>query len=423
MVPGLRVACARVNGAMKPSIWKQLWLQLLLGIALGVVAGHLLGARAVFLGEMGSLVVRLLKALATPLVFCAVVDAVARAPITGRMGVSLLAICLMNTIVAGLLSVGLATAIGPGRSVPQSVAATLLDAPKAVVVDAPELSLKRALEMVVPESLLQPFVENQVLSIVLLALVVGLALRKMGIRDGETGERLANLAHGGLQLLQVILGAVVRTVPIAIFGVVAKVVGQSGFQLFGALSALVGTVSLGLGLHVAVYYSLLLRLCGRNPLTFWRASATALLTALSTGSSMASLPVTLRTLDEDLRVRPAASRLAACVGTNFNNDGIMLYEVVAAIFVAQLTGHALSPAAIATLCATSAFAAAGIAGIPEAGLITLALVLQAAHLPTELLPVLLSVDWLLGRLRAMTNVASDLVVATVLDRASRVRGQ
>ncbi len=116
---------------------------------------------------------------------------------------------------------------------------------------------------------------------------------------------------------------------------------------------------------------------------------------------------------------PAASRLAACVGTNLNNDGIMLYEVVAAIFVAQLIGRPLGPTELVLLCATSAFAAAGIAGVPEAGLITLALVLQAAHLPTELLPVLLSVDWLLGRLRAATNVASDLTVAAILDAKER----
>ena len=164
-------------------------------------------------------------------------------------------------------------------------------------------------------------------------------------------------------------------------------------------------------------YSLLLRIVGKRPLAFWRACSEPLLTALSTGSSLATLPVTLRTLDR-LGVRPAASRLAACIGTNFNNDGIMLYEVVAAIFIAQLTGHSLSVTALVLLCATSAFAAAGIAGIPEAGLVTLTLVLEAAHLPTELVPILLTVDWLLGRLRATTNVASDLVVSAMLDASS-----
>jgi DAACS family dicarboxylate/amino acid:cation (Na+ or H+) symporter len=390
-----------------------LGVQLVAAIALGVVLGRLLGERAAVLGELGALVVRLLKAMATPLVFCAVVDAVARAPISGRMGLRLLAICLTNTAVAALLAIGLALTIAPGKHADPALAARLLH-PSGAAQHA-ETSLHDALETLVPESLLRPFVDNRVLTVVLFALAVGLGLRRLGVGGGAPGARLAALARDGLHLLQVILHAIVRVVPLAILGVVARVVGESGFALFGALSALVGAVTLGLVLHVAGYYSLLVRLAGRSPRAFWRASVRPLLTALSTGSSMATLPVTLETLDGELAVGPAASRLAACVGTNFNNDGIMLYEVVAAIFVAQLTGHALSPGALAMLCATSAFAAAGIAGVPEAGLITLALVLQAARLPTELLPVLLSVDWLLGRLRAATNVASDLVVSTLLD--------
>jgi Na+/H+-dicarboxylate symporter len=395
-----------------------LGFQLVVAIALGVLLGRVLGERAAILGELGALVVRLLKALATPLVFCAVVDAVARAPITGRMGLRLLAICLCNTTVAALLAVGLALGLKPGAHADPTLTQKLLE---HGAVEHAETSLHSALETLMPESLLKPFVENQVLTVVLLALAVGIALRRLGVGENDKGHRIAALAHEGLHLLQVILHAIVRVVPLAILGVVARVVGKSGFAIFGALGVLVGAVTLGLCLHVAIYYSSLLRLAGRNPLTFWRGGSKALLTALSTGSSMATLPVTLEALDGELAVSPAASRLAACVGTNFNNDGIMLYEVVAAIFVAQLTGHALSASALVMLCATSAFAAAGIAGVPEAGLITLALVLQAAHLPTELLPVLLSVDWLLGRLRAATNVASDLVVSALLDVKAATR--
>jgi DAACS family dicarboxylate/amino acid:cation (Na+ or H+) symporter len=394
-------------------IASQLWFQLVLAIALGVAAGLVLGKRAAVLGTLGALVVRLLKALATPLVFCAVVDAVARTAIDGRMGLRLLGICFTNTTFAALLAVGIASAIGPGRHAdPHAVAAFAGD---VTTPAAPQPSLDKALQELVPESLLQPFLDNQVIAIVVLALVVGIALRRLGVNEGAPGTRWADLVSDGLKLLQTMLHGLVRAVPVAIFGVVAKVVGTSGFQIFSALSALVLAVTLGLALHVGVFYSLRLRLAGRSPLAFWRASSSALLTALSTGSSMATLPVTLETLDDKLGISRAASRLAACVGTNFNNDGIMLYEVVAAMFVAQLTGHALAAPALVALCATSAFAAAGIAGVPEAGLITLALVLQAAHLPTELLPVLLSVDWLLGRLRAATNVASDLVVSAVLD--------
>jgi len=130
---------------------------------------------------------------------------------------------------------------------------------------------------------------------------------------------------------------------------------------------------------------------------------------------MATLPVTLKTLEKDLDVGHDSARLAACVGTNFNNDGIMLYEVVAALFIAQINGIALNGVDKAKLAVTSALAAAGIAGVPEAGLITLSLVLSSVGLPLASLPVLLTVDWLLGRFRAMTNVTSDLLVATILD--------
>jgi Na+/H+-dicarboxylate symporter len=154
----------------------------------------------------------------------------------------------------------------------------------------------------------------------------------------------------------------------------------------------------------------------RSPVAFFRAAGGALATALGTGSSMATLPVTLRTLEEDLHVSHGSARLAACVGTNFNNDGIMLYEVVAALFVAEINGIHLGLGQKLQLAVTSALAAAGIAGVPEAGLITLSLVLSSVGLPLSSLPVLLTVDWLLGRFRAMTNVTSDLLVATILDR-------
>ena len=390
---------------------RQLWFQLVVAVTVGVLVGHLLQARAAALGELGTTVVRLLKALATPLVFFAIVDAVARSPMTGKMGARLLAICFTNTLVAALLSIGLGLLIAPGlRSSAIVVASTARTA-------APGVSAHNVLDAMFPESLVRPFVENQVLVVVLLAFAVGLALRKMLSSEGAPGQRLAGLVSEALLLFQVLLGWVVRVVPLAICGVVAGVVGTMGVDIFRKLAWLVATVSLGLVLHVVVYYSLLLRIVGKRPLAFWRACSEPLLTALSTGSSLATLPVTLRTLDR-LGVRPAASRLAACIGTNFNNDGIMLYEVVAAIFIAQLTGHPLSVTALVLLCATSAFAAAGIAGIPEAGLVTLTLVLEAAHLPTELVPILLTVDWLLGRLRATTNVASDLVVSAMLDASS-----
>jgi Na+/H+-dicarboxylate symporter len=141
---------------------------------------------------------------------------------------------------------------------------------------------------------------------------------------------------------------------------------------------------------------------------------------MAAGSSLATLPVTLRTLEERMGVSAESARLAAVVGSNLNHDGIILYEAVAALFVAQIYGMELGVGQELHIVAMSVLAAIGIAGVPEAGLVTLSLVLGAAGLPLAAVPLLLPVDWLLGRMRATANVMSDMVVATIID--ARVNG-
>jgi len=389
-------------------------VQLVAAIALGVLAGVLLGKRAEVLGELGVLVVRMLKALATPLVFFAVVDSFCRAEIPARQGAKLLGVCLVNAAVAGAVALGLSALVSPGAGV------TLPAAPAAELPSAHGLSLDplAALKGLVPESVLEPLLKNNVLSVVLLAVLAGIALRRM-LGQGH-GRSAAALVEDGFKLLVLLLGWVIHVVPFAVFGVVAKVVGTTGFGVFASLGKLVVTVALGLVIHVFGWYAFVAAAVARvSPVRFFRAAQGAMLTALGTGSSMATLPVTLKTLEEKLDVSHDNARLAACVGTNFNNDGIMLYEVVAALFVAEVHGIHLGMGDKISLCVTSALAAAGIAGVPEAGLITLSLVLTSVGLPIAGLPMLLTVDWLLGRMRAATNVSSDLLVATVLDRTSR----
>ncbi|HEY5934183.1 MAG TPA: cation:dicarboxylase symporter family transporter, partial [Kofleriaceae bacterium] len=167
---------------------------------------------------------------------------------------------------------------------------------------------------------------------------------------------------------------------------------------------------------------------GKRPRTYLGLGANAIVTGLSTNSSLATVPVTLKSLDA-MGVSPESSRLAACVGTNLNNDGITLYEAMAALFLAQALGYDLSAGAQVTIVLSSMMAGIGVAGIPEAGLVVLPLVLAAAGLPepvvAAVLPLVFSVDWILARCRSVVNVMSDMLVAILLDRwnatASRAR--
>jgi DAACS family dicarboxylate/amino acid:cation (Na+ or H+) symporter len=351
------------------------------------------------LKHVTTLVVDLLKTLAGPLVFFAILDAFARTEIEARRGAKLLGISFVNACVAGGIALAVSNLLPFGRRVAQGVFAS------PTTHHAAE---KTFVETLFPEP-------PNTLGIVLLALLLGMALRRLPQEDRAP---LAAFSSSAFKLLATTLGWIVKIVPIAAFCVLAQVTGTSGLAVLGTLASFVFLVTLAIAVHAGVYYALLLyALAGIPPWRFFPRALEALLTAFTTGSSLATLPVTLKTLDE-MKVSPESARLAACVGTNLNHDGILLYEAVAALFVAQALGQDLTLPQQGLAVVTSALAAVGIAGIPDAGFITLTLVLGSVGLPASAAPVLLPVDWFLGRLRASANVASDLTVANLLDAQS-----
>lgn len=403
-----------------------LYLRILAGVGVGVILALTLGRRVQALGDVGMLVIQLLKALASPLIFFAVLDAFARTHIPGRQALRLVAISSLNAAVAIALGLGVAHAVNAGGSLAPAIrAATSHETVAAQAHPSASLDPLANLAGHVPDSVVAPFARNAVISVVLLAVLLGLALRGLlASSDDETrraGERVAAAAHAGLALFARALHLVVELIPFAVLGVVAKVVSRTGVEVFRMLLPFVGTVLLGLSLQAVVWYGIMVATLGRrSPVAFFRGALDAAVTALSSGSSLATLPVTLRCLHDRLGVSPASARLAACVGTNLNHDGIILYEATAVIFVTQALGVHLSVGQQVAVALASVMAGVGIAGVPEAGLITLPLVLHAAGVPdavsAAVVPLILPVDWILGRARACTNVLADMSVAVILHR-------
>ncbi|TAK25129.1 MAG: dicarboxylate/amino acid:cation symporter [Myxococcaceae bacterium] len=404
--------------------------RIVVAVVLGILAARVLGPRAAALGNVGMLVIRVLKALATPLILFAVLDAFARTEIPGRQAVRLFGLSSLNALVAIVLGLGVSHTIHAGARWQGHLDELLGPAHAAASARphegaAPTLDPLTNLGRMIPESVVEPFVKNQVISAVLIAVALGVALRSLKrASDPALASAIAtweSFAHGGLALFSGVLHGVVKLVPFAVFAVVASVVSRTGVGVFAALGPFLATVLLGLFLHAVVWYGVLVSVAARrSPLAFFSGAADAALTALSCGSSLATLPITLRCLQDKLKVSPASARLAACVGTNLNHDGIILYEAAAAIFVTQALGAHLTISQQVTVALSSVMAGIGIAGVPEAGLITLPLVLGAAGVSdatvTAVVPLLLPIDWLVGRGRAATNVLSDMAVATVLDR-------
>ncbi|HEX4406459.1 MAG TPA: dicarboxylate/amino acid:cation symporter [Polyangia bacterium] len=390
-------------------------LQIAIGMAVGLVLGPLLGARAEPLGELGKLVIQLIKAVATPLLFLAIVDAIVKSEVRGRQGAVMLGFAALSASIAIAIGLVISNVFRPGR---------LLDLhglvrPGAAATTDKKIDLIKTISGYVPSNLLQPFVDNLVLSVVLLALLFGFALRVLRRRDAARAAVLEDGVTALHGVTEIVLGWVVALVPLAVFGVVAKTVGEYGLAPLKGLGAYLGAGLLGMALQIVIVYQLLVRVIARLPLRrFWAAAREPVVYALGAGSSLATLPLTLTAL-ERVGVSRASAALGACVGTNFNNDGIILYEGMAVLFVAQAHGITLGLGQQLVAAGSCLIAAMGVAGVPEAGLVSLALVLNTVGLPLELLPLLLTVDWIMGRARAATNALSDMVLSIMIDRFAK----
>jgi Na+/H+-dicarboxylate symporter len=421
-------------------LYTQVLLAAVCGATLGAVFGQdpfLGGLHNEHLGRLGMLVVKLLKALAIPLIFFAILEGFLRTNLLVRQGTKLLVICLINVSVAMTIGLVIMNTWEPGLAWYGQVDELLHIVPGSKQSADELLAMSRTgtlnpLENIgsyIPRSILLPFTENNVIAVVLLALFMGAALRRVRTHAGPDGgasvEALARTIEGLYHVLLQMLEWIIRLVPFAVFGVVAQVVGKAGIGVFSVIWVFLAAMILGLGVHALVYYPLVAWMVGnKSPKIYIGQGADAILTAVSCNSSLATVPVTLRCLDR-MKVSPESARLAACVGTNLNNDGITLYEAMAALFLAQAMGFDLSMTHQLLIVMASIMAGAGVAGIPEAGLVVLPLVLSAAGLPDQVIaaaiPLIMTVDWIVARCRSGVNVMSDMLVAILLDAGSRSR--
>lgn len=419
--------------SINPIHWT-LSAQVILALVTGILLGITGGSEPYFytldngdLGQIGLLIIRLLKALAIPLILFSILDTFLQTRIAARSGLRLVMICLVNVTVAFAIGLALMNALKPGltwRGEIDQLLAKLVTSEHLAPAGA-KLSLDplQNLSGYIPQSLLDPLINNNVIAVVLLALLFGAALGSLKRHPPIDGpldiEPLAATISAIHQLLIRTLHWVVRLVPLAVLCLVAQAVGKAGLGIFSQLAGYVGIITLGLCLHGLIYYSLMAWiLSGRSPSEYLGKGLNAVLAGLSTNSSLAAVPITLQCLKQ-MGVADGQARLAVCAGTNLNNDGVTLYEAMTALFLAQALGFDLDILQQVVIILAALMAGVGIAGVPEAGLIVLPLVLSAAGLPDTVvvaaIPLVAPVDWFIARIRSGVNVLSDLLVATLLD--------
>ncbi|MGZ9115361.1 MAG: dicarboxylate/amino acid:cation symporter [Methylocystis sp.] len=389
-----------------------LYLRILGAVALGLIVGVMLGEQAAALETPAKLVLRLLGALAPPLILLAIMQALMRAHLGGRKALRLVTLLLTNTLVAIGIGLLVANVLQPGSWWSPAPA----HAPAKAAAGADPLA--QFLDSV-PKSIGGPFSDNgTVMGVIFIAVALGVALRSLRHHEVRTVE---DLVHVALTSLITILHWIIDLVPLAVFGIVASIIGVKGFGDFLALGGFVVAVLAALTLQ-AGYYLIRVRLGSwAPPLYVLRGVRDALVMAFSTGSSTATMPVTYACLRENVGLREESASMGALVGANFNNDGTALYEAMSALFVAQLLGMHLTLGQQFIVVVTSVVASVGAAGIPEAGLVTMTMVFKSVALPTDYIAMLFTVDWLLDHCRTAINVMGDVTVSCLLDGKTRER--
>jgi Na+/H+-dicarboxylate symporter len=251
-------------------------------------------------------------------------------------------------------------------------------------------------------------------------LIIGLALRSVNLSGGESRlKRVAEICEEMRKLPALLLEWVIELTPFAVLAVMAGTVSQHGLGIFESLLRYVVVVIVGFLLQIIFVYGFWVFIVARmRPKDFWREAKSPMLYSFGVNSSLATLPLTLKAL-KNLGVSARSASLGAGVATNLNNDGIVLYEAMAVFFVAQLSHITFTLPQMAAAAVACIVASMGITGVPEAGFISLSVVISTLGLPAEALPLLLAVDWLIARLRSVVNVVSDMTLAISLDATER----
>ncbi len=388
----------------------------LVGLILNIYFPHIFEPLNEYLFDpIGVLFIKAIKMIVVPLVFFSI--AIGAAGIAdpkklGRIGGKTIALYLITTAVAITFALLLANVINPGEGT---------DIPLGT--EKPEISaspdIKETLLNIVPENPVQALASAEMLQIIVFALFFGIGMALLG----EKVSRVKEFIDQSNEVMIKLVALIMKTAPYAAFALIARAVGAAGIDLIGSMGWYMLTIIFTLLVHMFISYTILLVLFAKmNPVFFLKGIFPVMEVAFTTSSSAATLPVTMECAERNLKIPKSISSFVLTLGATINMDGTAIMQGVAVVFIAQLYGIPLDIQAQLMIILTATLASIGTAAVPGAGMITLAMVLNAVGLPVEGIAIVLGVDRLLDMSRTVTNVVGDLVVACVVAKGEEKRG-
>ena len=374
----------------------------------------------------GEIFLNLLTMMVVPLVMASVMSGIiglGDIRKLGRPGGLAVTYYLMTTVLAVIVGLLMVNLIQPGVGVDQTALDASLAEGQMSTAGREDANLGTILRglalMLFTDNLIESAAKTSLLPLILFSIIFAGMLTTMGTRVQALTEIIVQVNEALLSFILLLM----KLAPFGIFCLVTARFGeaQAGGNLGAVLQqtgAYFGTVLAGLGVHAFLTLPLILWIfTRRNPFRFMYQMSQALLTAFSTASSTATLPITMNCAVEKAKVSKQSSDFVLPLGATINMDGTALYEAAAAIFIAQAIGFELTITSQLVIAVTATMAAIGAAGIPEAGLVTMVIVLNAVGLPVEYIGLILSVDWLLDRFRTAVNVFGDSLGAAVVEKS------
>lgn len=418
-----------LSGLMSHWVENRLWLKVLIAMAAGMLVGILLGPSVgIFQPRTGTLIgswlafpgqlfLATIQMIVIPLVFASIIRGLAASENIEqlkRMGIAASLFFVVTTALSALIGLSVANLIGPGNFLDMPAlteAARPISTAQAASTPAWSDMPSKVLGLL-PGNPLDAMVKGQMLQVVIFAIIVGIALITLPLKESKP---LLDLLGSLQQVCMTVVRWAMYLAPMAVFGLMARLTSQIGLEALLGMAIYVLTVLIGLGLLFAAYIGLVVTLAGQSAKNFISAIREVVLLAFSTSSSAAVMPLSIRTAEEKLGIRSSISQFVIPLGATINMNGTALYQAVAAVFLAQVFKIDISYSGMVLIVIMTVGASIGSPATPGVGIVILSLTLSSIGVPTAGIALIMGVDRILDMSRTAINVTGDLVAAKLLD--------
>lgn len=425
----------QITYLVKTKLWAQVIFALFLGLVFGIFMGPEMNIVPKDTAELitewltipANLFLKIIQMIIVPLIFASIIRGLTSSGSLEqlqKLGLGVAMYFVATTVIAISIGILVATTIGPGNFIDSDLikesfgiedTGESIERSELTIHDIPQ-----TLVGLIPSNPLASFMSGEMLSIIIFALIVGVSMIAL---PEKSSRPILDLLESIQKITMKVVSWAMRLAPFAAFGLMTSLTSKLGLAALSGLGAYIITVIIGL-FAMLVIYMIIIKFFAKRPLrSTWAIMRSPQLLAFSTSSSAAVMPLSIKTAEEQLKVKPRVSQFVIPLGATINMDGTALYQVVAVFFLAQLFAIDLGMTTIILITLTALAASIGAPSAPGTGIVILSTILIAAGIPPVGIVLLLGVDRILDMTRTMVNVSGDLTACMFFDKRMKVNDE